>query len=316
MEFLIAALLAAQVPRPIRPNGALPVGQRIEVKDGDTVVMRGGARVRLVQRREARIRSIFNPGQRWLILIFDYAEPDGGTPDGLVDGTYRYDEVDGAWPLGERWEGNATIDNYSMAQGPPGAGIGLSANGVFVQVLQRVDNGFADTSATTILTAGSGGGGSAVMGGPGQRTFDFAEQRSVAEAVAHAQGADTSTRTMIGPGGATFTTRVGMSIAPSPDPYPAPQAPVRVGGNIATPRKIADARPVLPPLAQQANVQGAVILEIVIGADGTVSDAKILRSIPLLDQAALDAVRQWRYEPTWLNGRPVPVIMTVTVPFQ
>ena len=59
-----------------------------------------------------------------------------------------------------------------------------------------------------------------------------------------------------------------------------------------------------------------MILEITIAPDGTIREARILRSIPLLDQAALDAVRQWRYEPTQLNGTPVPVIMTVTVSFQ
>jgi len=56
-------------------------------------------------------------------------------------------------------------------------------------------------------------------------------------------------------------------------------------------------------------------LEITIGPDGKVSDARVLRSIPLLDQAALDAVRQWVFTPTLLNGVPVPVIMTVTVNF-
>jgi protein TonB len=49
--------------------------------------------------------------------------------------------------------------------------------------------------------------------------------------------------------------------------------------------------------------------------DGTIREARVLRSIPLLDQAALDAVRQWEYEPTLLNGAPVPVILTVTVQF-
>ena len=52
-----------------------------------------------------------------------------------------------------------------------------------------------------------------------------------------------------------------------------------------------------------------------IGPDGAVKDAKVLRSIPLLDQAALDAVRQWQFTPTLLNGVPGPVIMTVTVQF-
>jgi protein TonB len=72
---------------------------------------------------------------------------------------------------------------------------------------------------------------------------------------------------------------------------------------------------VYPPIAQSARVQGVVILEAVIGPTGKVQDVKVLRSIPLLDQAAIDAVRQWEYTPTTLNGVPVPVIMTVTVNF-
>ena len=73
--------------------------------------------------------------------------------------------------------------------------------------------------------------------------------------------------------------------------------------------------PVYPPAAEAARVQGVVILEALIGTDGRVTEARILRSIPLLDQAALDAVRQWQYTPTLLNGVAVPVIMTVTVQF-
>jgi protein TonB len=76
-----------------------------------------------------------------------------------------------------------------------------------------------------------------------------------------------------------------------------------------------DAAPVMPEVARQAGIRGVVILEIIIGVDGKVTDAKVLRSIPLLDQAAIDAARQWRYEPTLLNGAPVPVIMTATVNF-
>ena len=70
-----------------------------------------------------------------------------------------------------------------------------------------------------------------------------------------------------------------------------------------------------PAIAQSAHVTGAVIIEATIGPDGKVIDAKVVRSIPLLDQAALDAVRQWEYTPTLLNGVPVPVVMTVTVNF-
>jgi TonB family protein len=92
-------------------------------------------------------------------------------------------------------------------------------------------------------------------------------------------------------------------------------APVRVGGDIAPPVKIKDVRPVYPAEAQQARVQGVVILEATIGEDGKVRDAVVKRSLPLLDQAAVDAVRQWEYLPTLINGKAVPVIMTVTVNF-
>ena len=97
--------------------------------------------------------------------------------------------------------------------------------------------------------------------------------------------------------------------------YAGPQ-PVRVGGNIRGPQKIKDAPGVMPEAARHAGVFGMVILEITIGPDGAVQQAKVLRSIPLLDEAAIAAVKQWVYEPTLLNGVPVPVIMTVTVNFR
>jgi len=103
---------------------------------------------------------------------------------------------------------------------------------------------------------------------------------------------------------------------PSPPPQPpAPPKLVHVGGDIKMPTKVRDVAPVYPQIAQTANVEGMVIIEAVIATDGTVRDARVLRSIPLLDRAALDAVRQWRYEPTRLNGVVVPVIVTVTVQF-
>lgn len=89
----------------------------------------------------------------------------------------------------------------------------------------------------------------------------------------------------------------------------------RVGGNIRPPKKIKDAPPEYPAIAQQARVQGVVILEVRIDERGNVTDARPLRSIPLLDQAAIDAVKQWQYEPALRNGVAVPIIMTVTVNF-
>ena len=93
------------------------------------------------------------------------------------------------------------------------------------------------------------------------------------------------------------------------------KAAVRPGGRIMPPKKIKDVPPVYPPLAQSAHISGAVTIEATIGTDGKVMDAKVVRSIPMLDQAALEAVRQWEYLPTMLNGVPVPVLVTVTLNF-
>jgi len=113
-------------------------------------------------------------------------------------------------------------------------------------------------------------------------------------------------------GGVVGAMTAQVQTAPPPPPS---GVPLRVGSGISPPVKVKDVRPVYPAIAQSARVQGVVVLEATIGADGTVSDARVLRSIPLLDAAAIDAVKQWVYQPTMLNGVAVPVIMTVTVNF-
>ena len=106
------------------------------------------------------------------------------------------------------------------------------------------------------------------------------------------------------------------AVPSSPDPVqPAMPVRLRVGGQIRQPTKILTVPPEYPAAAKAARVAGVVIVEAVIGTDGSVSETAVLRSIPLLDQAAVDAVRQWRYMPTLLNGQPVELIMTVTVNF-
>ena len=90
---------------------------------------------------------------------------------------------------------------------------------------------------------------------------------------------------------------------------------VHVGGQVKAPNKIKDVKPVYPAIAKSANVVGTVTIEATVGPEGKVIDAKIVRSIPMLDQAALDAVRQWEYTPALLNGKPVPVVINVTINF-
>jgi protein TonB len=101
----------------------------------------------------------------------------------------------------------------------------------------------------------------------------------------------------------------GLGAAPAAIPA------VRVGGQIKEPKKLRNVPPVYPPIARQARIQGTVVLECVISPHGKVTDVRVVRSIPLLDASAMEAVKQWVYTPTLLNGVPVPVIMTVTVNF-
>ena len=91
--------------------------------------------------------------------------------------------------------------------------------------------------------------------------------------------------------------------------------PRRVGGGIKPPRKIKDVKPVFPPGVLADQMRGTVIIEATIGVDGKVQSANVLHSVPALDRAALDAVRQWEYAPSLLDGRPVAVVFTVIVNF-
>jgi|SRR5688572_607471 protein TonB len=109
------------------------------------------------------------------------------------------------------------------------------------------------------------------------------------------------------------------TLAPPPAPIVSPPPQInrtyRTGGAIREPRKIRDVPAVYPEVARAAKIEGLVILEATIDERGVVTDARVLRSVPLLDAAALTALKEWRYTPTLLNGVPVRVLMTVTFRF-
>lgn len=116
------------------------------------------------------------------------------------------------------------------------------------------------------------------------------------------------------PGGIDLGGRVPQPVEPPPPPPQARQL-YRPGGDISEPKKIVHVAPAYPQIALMSRVQGVVILEATISETGTIENVRVLRSHPLLERAAVEAVRQWRYTPTRLNGQPVPIIMTVTVHF-
>jgi len=113
---------------------------------------------------------------------------------------------------------------------------------------------------------------------------------------------------------------VAMPVAPPPPPLPPPPPiikadRIRQGGNVQAANLIEQVNPIYPPLARQARIQGVVVMEAVISKEGSIESLRVVTGHPLLNQAALDAVKQWKYRPTLLNGEPVEVITTVTVTF-
>ena len=91
--------------------------------------------------------------------------------------------------------------------------------------------------------------------------------------------------------------------------------PIRVGGVIKPPIRLVSVNAIYPEEARAAGIEGAVVMRITIGEDGSVTNVLVLRSVPMLDEAAIESVLQWQYQPTLLNGLPVEVEMNATVNF-
>jgi TonB family protein len=110
---------------------------------------------------------------------------------------------------------------------------------------------------------------------------------------------------------------VGVTENPPPaPPAPAPQPLQRLHQGIQAPRKVVDVAPRYPALARESHVEGIVILDVIIDATGNVTSTHVLKSVALLDQAAVDAVKLWKFTPARLNGEAIPIVMTVTVAFR
>lgn len=109
-----------------------------------------------------------------------------------------------------------------------------------------------------------------------------------------------------------FSQDEGNQSAPSPEPRP---MRIRVGGNVAQASLTHMVQPIYPPIAKAAHVSGTVILHAIVGTDGKIQDLELVSGPPLLVKAAMDAVKQWVYQPTLLNGKPVEVDTTVSVVF-
>jgi TonB family protein len=308
----LAALALAAVLASADLAAQIQATRTIEGRDGDVLVIDGPTRIRVVRRHQAQVRAVHDDGDKWLILMMDVASGPGNPADGNVDASYTFSEVSG-WPLPRVWSASATIEEYGLAEGfGRRQGIGLRTESGLVQLMTFVQSGrasdmdaFKDPSAVaTVRFRTMNGEGSmtsttpTTLSIPGTgRSFAATEQRLRENATRSAR-----TRGAV-PGVAPVAAGSGY------------MQPFRVGGNVSPPRKILDVAPILPDEARRTGKKGTVRLEIVIGADGRVLGAQAVHSDTVLAEAAINAVRQWRFEVTEINGLAVPISMTVTVVF-
>jgi len=301
-SFLLANAIA--LPSALAQPAPPASGRVIEAADGDVVIVPHGARVAVVRRAQVQARLVYVAAQQTLLLLTD---PATFGPLDLADAKgFRRWHVQGSWPLESRWEGNATLDEYvPLARSALTLAIHTDRGTILVANATGQEVPYAPAPLAVVRTTLS-------SGRPVRGSFDEIEQAWLANGDIGLSALGpvplVGAQVRMGPSASR------SAVAPSTTGAASAGA-LRVGGSIAVPKRIQNADPVYPELAKNAGVQGVVILEVTVGEDGAVSDARVLRSIPLLDTAALDAVKQWRYEPTLLNGVARPVIMTVTVNF-
>jgi protein TonB len=286
-----------------------PEGQRIEARDGDVIVVENDDRVRVVRRRHAAARVVMDETRNLLVVLADW-EPAGGRADGTVDQAWRMSIADGRWPLEPRWEGPVVIEEEQSILTRPSASLSIETPaGLIVFYSGPIAPANARPAIAVIRLQGYSAGDTTGL------SFDQSERQQLSANPPVGNRMSFSGPGSAGSGGVSWSSSASVPATGAVNTVRGPGQPIRVGGGIPPPRKIHHVTPAMPEEAVKAGIQGIVIVEITVAEDGSVQNPRVLRSIPMLDQAALNAVGQWRYEPPLLNGQPVPVILTVTVPF-
>jgi TonB family protein len=296
------------------PRTQPPEGRQLEAADGDIVIVDGDARVSVVRRRQAMVRVVADETNRFVLVLADWGTMASPDPDGTVNYVWRFTGTDGHWPPDHRWQAPATM---LMPDFPGRSVSALSIEtpaGVVAFMGGPRDIAPPANVAAVIHFTGMTGGGREGL------SFDDAER----DAMSPNFMSSVSSASMVPPGiafsGERMTFETGSALQPGTPPSAQPATPRSAASSpsprfVRPPQLIRRVDPQRSDAATAAGAQGFVILEVSIALDGTVSAARVLRSIPLLDEAALAAVRQWRYAPAGPEGRPDPLVTTVVVPF-
>jgi TonB family protein len=304
---LVSSLAAQPRPRrmsPMRPPP--PDGRQIDAADGDTIRIQGDDRVNVVRQRSAEVRVVFDAERRTAIVIADWGTPEEATPDGGVNRTWLFREVEGTWPLDARWQGSATILEPESLRGETAmvsATLTIETPAgpvVFIPGRPGPRMPVPPGAALWHLEVSSGG--------PDGVSFDEAEQH------ARSGNAQWSFRSTNGlpfgvPGGAPANVTAGTALGASPPMLPQ-RSPVPVMG----PPVLRRVEPVWP-VPVLPDVRGTVFVEIAVAPDGAVRSARVVRSLPPLDDLIIAAVSQWRLAPAGPEGRPDPQLAIAAFPY-
>ena len=202
-----ASVATAQQPQPRTPP---PPGVDISAKDGDRVMIQDDARIQVLRRRQATVRTIYSPKERLLIVLVDFSKP-GEFPDGIVDWAFNFYQVEGAWPLGPRWEALTAMFQHQGDSARP-TGLAFETPRGLVQIVPRGQAATMDSSAGAVLFHRGASGvprqGVSFAEAETMQLHDFVQSK--------ASGATVSTLT--GPGGARGTSVLSAGIRRPDDP--------------------------------------------------------------------------------------------------
>lgn len=302
---LVLALAGRPAASPQIGTPFTPSGRQLQAADGDTVVVDGDDRVIVVRRRQAHVRVVADESARTVIVIADWGTRESAQPDGRVNRIWRFAGIDGRWPLESRWEADAVLMVPEMPPMPVGPSLSIETSAGVIAFFGGPPRAMPDATVVLRYESMSGGGREGA-------TFDEAER----EALSPNFTTSFSTMSFASAGG--YAAGGGRTVETFEAAVPSPRrgGPAAAGPVVrAMPRILERVPPQWPQEARDAGVVGMVIVQADVSADGTVRDARVLRGVPLLDAAALNAVRRWRFEPAGAEGRPDPVTVTVAVPF-
>jgi TonB family protein len=302
MTAVVLAVAALSLPH----SGPPSQSQRVVVSSGDELVVPAGTNARLVSRRRAQLAIVTTPDKREAVVVVD-EEKDNAPPDGLADRVYRY-ELEDECPDQYLFRGEGAIEEVLEIKD---GDLRRAPTVVFITPTVRLRFGAlmdVPDAGTAFVRSTRGQSATLMPNSPGSRAFQDVERIWLN----HVENAQPGTpRTSV-----TLTAEPAAPVTPQARTGAESTVPVAPDAPDSPPRLLVQAKPSYTADAMRRKVQGRVVLQVTVEADGTVSDAVVAAPLdPDLDAEAVKAVRKWRFAPAMRSGRPVAATVPVEMAF-